>query len=100
LEIEFDPLKSDRNLEERGIPFSLVAEFDWESAIQDRSDRHGEQRTIAVGLIGDRVHVLIYTKRSEILRVISLRRANKREVTRYEEAKSLPDRRRQSRVDG
>lgn len=96
LEIEFDPVKSDRNLRERGIPFSLAAEFDWDSAIDDVSYRYGEERRIATGLIRSRMYVLVYTQRAEALRVISLRRANKREVKRYEEAKSVHDRRRES----
>ncbi len=35
---------------------------------------------MAFGLIRNRVHVLVYTKRGLIVRVISLRRANDREV--------------------
>ncbi|MGH7842014.1 MAG: BrnT family toxin [Candidatus Binataceae bacterium] len=57
-----------------------------------RSDRKGEKRYAAMGLIAGRLHVLIFTKRGPIIRVISLRHANKREVTRYEEAKSRLDR--------
>ena len=91
MEIEFDPVKSDRNLKERGIPFSLAAEFDFTTAVERRSDQHGEERFLAFGLIGGRVHALVYTKRSEKVRVISLRRANEREVKRYEEARSLHD---------
>ena len=83
-------------MSERGLPFSLATEFDWNSAIRERSDRYSEHRTIAVGLIRNRVHVLIYTMRLDVLRVISLRRANTREIKRYEEAKSLLDRQRQS----
>jgi hypothetical protein len=91
LDIEFDPIKSDRNLRERGIPFSLAAEFDFTTAIERRSDRRGEERFLALGLIGDRVHALVYTKRSEKVRVLSLRRPNEREVKRYEEARSVSD---------
>jgi len=69
LEIEFDPVKSDRNLRERGIPFSLATEFDWDSAIDVRSSRSGEERRMAKGMIRDRVHVLVYTRREENLRV-------------------------------
>jgi len=53
LEIEFDPQKNERNLKERGIPFSLAAEFDLTSALVQRSDRHGEERFLATGVIGD-----------------------------------------------
>jgi uncharacterized DUF497 family protein len=31
--IEFDPAKSEKNARLRGLPFHLVEEFDWETAI-------------------------------------------------------------------
>jgi len=44
---------------------------------------YGEARSIATGLIGERVHVPVFTMRSEAMRVISLRKANCREVLKY-----------------
>jgi uncharacterized DUF497 family protein len=88
LEIEFDPAKSQRNIEDRGLSFALAAEFDWTSALILQSDRGGEERYIATGFIGERLHVLVFARRGETVRVISLRRANSREVRRYEETRS------------
>ncbi|MFI4950209.1 MAG: BrnT family toxin [Caulobacterales bacterium] len=90
MEIEFDPDKSARNAEVRGLPFDLVADFDFETALvaQDTRERYGEDRLIAVGLIGERLHVVAYTMRDARLRVISFRKANAREVERYEQAQS------------
>jgi uncharacterized protein len=85
--LEFDPAKNERNVKERGISFALSAEFDWTTALVLRSDRTGEARYMAVGEIEGRLHVLVYTKRGQALRIISLRRANSREVKRYEKAK-------------
>jgi hypothetical protein len=45
---------------------------------------YGETRYIALGHIGDRVHSLVFTPRGDALHVISLRKANRREVRRYE----------------
>jgi uncharacterized DUF497 family protein len=84
---EFDPAKNERNIKERGISFALSAEFDWTTALVLRSDRSGEARYKAVGEIEGRLHVLVYTKRGQALRIISLRRANSREVKRYEKTK-------------
>lgn len=42
-----------------------------------------EQRITAYGLIGNRLFVLIYTERNNNLRVISLRKANSKEVSNY-----------------
>ena len=88
MRFEFDPAKNEGNIKERGISFALSAEFDWTTALVLRSDRAGEARYMAVGEIEGRLHVLVYTKRGQALRIISLRRANNREVKRYEKAKS------------
>lgn len=87
MRLAFDPAKNERNVKERGISFALSAEFDWTTALVLRSDRAGEARYMAVGEIEGRLHVLVYTKRGQALRIISLRRANSREVKRYEKAK-------------
>jgi uncharacterized DUF497 family protein len=93
LGVEHDPAKSDRNLRERGIPSSLAAEFEFDTSIEFQSNRDGEERFLALGQLAGRIHALVYTKRGEKVRVIRLRRASKQEVKRYEEAKSIPDRR-------
>jgi uncharacterized DUF497 family protein len=40
-------------------------------------------RTIAIGFIGLRLHVLVFTMRGQIMRVISLRKANRKESAAY-----------------
>ena len=87
MKIEFDAAKNEHNIRERGLSFELAAEFDWENALVVPSDRKGETRYFALGLIGSRLHALAFTKRGQNLRVISLRRANEKEVKRYEKAK-------------
>jgi len=63
----------------------LAAEFDWTTAMVVPSSRHGEARFFAIGYIGNRLHALVFTKSGVTVRVISLRRAHKRKVKRYEE---------------
>ena len=85
-EITFDPGKSEANIRERGLPFSLVKdEFDWASAqvIEDRRRDYGERRFRALGFIGVRLHAVVYTLRTTVMHVISLRKANRREERRY-----------------
>jgi uncharacterized DUF497 family protein len=86
MKIEFDPEKNARNIELRGISFEEAARFEWESAfiIPDERRDYGEPRYRALGWIGNRLHALVFTPREGALRVISLRRANRREVLRYE----------------
>ena len=85
MQICFDPAKSERNASERGLPFDLAAEFDFESALiwQDRRRDYGEVRYLAIGWIDERIHVLCFTEIEDGIRVISLRKANDREVRRY-----------------
>ena len=86
MDISFDTAKSERNLATRGIAFEQVAEFEWDSAliVQDLRRPYGEQRFQALGLINSRLHMLVFTPRASKAHVISLRKANKREVERYE----------------
>ena len=90
MEIEFNASKSEANAEKRGLPFSLVAEFDFDTALiaPDVRKDCGENRFIALGLLGVRLHVVAYTLRDARVRVISFRKANDREVARYEQARS------------
>ncbi len=81
----FDPAKNERNLAERGIAFEAAADFEFETALIATDDRfeYGEVREVAFGFIGERIHVLVFTMRGEACHVISLRKANKREMRRY-----------------
>jgi hypothetical protein len=90
VEITFDPRKSERNVRERGLDFGMVAEFDFSSAVYtvDTRKDYGEARTRALGFIGDTLYALVFTMRGSFLRVISLRRASRKERNRYEKAKS------------
>jgi hypothetical protein len=86
----FDPRKSERNLRERGFGFEIASEFDFGSAIfaLDERKNYGEVRTRALGFIEDTLYALVFTMRGKVLRVISLRKASRKERSRYEKAKS------------
>jgi uncharacterized protein len=86
MKIEFDPEKNARNIEERSISFEEAARFDWETAliIPDRRRDYGESRYRAFGFIENRLHALVFSPREGAIRVISLRKANRREALRYE----------------
>ncbi|KAA0970566.1 BrnT family toxin [Aureimonas fodinaquatilis] len=86
MRIEFDRAKCDKNIAERGLSFSQVADFDWSSVqvVQDTRYEYPEPRFVGIGFIGDRIHVVCYTPVSGGIRIISFRKANAREVKRYE----------------
>lgn len=88
MQITYDPAKCERNTAERGLSFELVRAFDWSAALvlEDQRQDYGERRFQALGFIGDRLYMLVFTPRPGAVHVISLRKANKREVTGYEQS--------------
>jgi uncharacterized DUF497 family protein len=88
--ITYDPDKNEKNIALRGISFEWAAEFEWSSAfvVEDTRKDYGERRFQALGFIEERLHVLVFTPRAGNIHVISLRKANKREVKRYEAKKA------------
>ncbi len=88
MRITYDPDKCLRNIEERGLAFDIAVDLDWSSAliVEDLRRDYGERRFQVLGYIGDRLHVLVFTPRAAAVHVISLRKANNREVKRYEQA--------------
>ena len=88
MQLTFDPLKNDRNIQERGLAFMLLSELDWATAYlaEDKRKDYGERRFRVLGCIGGRLHSAVFTPRADKLHVISLRKANSREVKLYEKA--------------
>lgn len=89
-DISFDPIKSERNEAERGLPFSLVMDLDWGSALvrEDTRRDYGERRFQVLDLIQGRLHVVVFTPRQDRVHVISLRKANNREVKHHEQTQN------------
>ena len=83
---EWDEAKRQANLVKHGLDFTAADGFDWVTAKQSPDNRqaYGEGRTVALGLLGGRVHVLIFTRRGDRVRIISLRKANAREVRQWQ----------------
>ncbi|HWB51871.1 MAG TPA: BrnT family toxin [Stellaceae bacterium] len=90
MKITYDPAKNDRNIRERGLSFDRAAEFDFDNALRSIDTRrdYGETRHVAMGPFEQRIHVLCFVETATGIRVISFRRANRREIRRYETAKA------------
>lgn len=86
---EWDDAKSLANQAKHGVAFEEILAFRWDTVLEspDRRNEFGEIRWIALGFIGARLHVAIYTMRESACRLISLRKANLRERRAYEEKK-------------
>jgi uncharacterized DUF497 family protein len=87
MEIEYDLAKDEKNRRDRGLSFKLAHGFDFDSAliVEDTRNDYGEPRYLALGYIGNRLHALVFTPREAALRIISLRKANSKEIKRYEQ---------------
>jgi uncharacterized DUF497 family protein len=87
MKIEFDNTKSEKNIRERDISFELAVKFDLQTAKiwQDTRKDYGEERFIALGYIERRLFSMVFTIRGDVLRIISLRKANNKEVRDYEQ---------------
>lgn len=83
----FDPAKSGANWSKHGVPLRLAESIDWSQvwcAPDDRRD-YGELREIGYAPIDGYLYCVVFTPRGNTFRVISLRKANSREVKRYVE---------------
>ena len=88
MQIDFDPGKGASNIAKHGVSLFLAAELDWEAAlvwVDARSD-YGETRMIALAPRAGILYCVAFVDRGRIRRIISLRRANRREVRNYVEA--------------
>ena len=88
MNFEFDPVKDQIKLKKHGVPLAAAAEMNLDQAIviEDRRFDYGETRFVAYGPISGRLHVLWFTMRGAAVRAIGLRKANRRERERYEQA--------------
>lgn len=87
MEFEFDPEKSTANETKHGIDFDDAQALwgdPWLLEAPARTD--DEPRFIVIGRIGDRHWSAVCTLRGQRIRIISVRRARKEEIDRYESA--------------
>lgn len=75
------------NQTKHGVSLSVAGELDWEAALVWIDDRleYGEMRMIALAPKTEILYCVAFVDRGEARRVISLRRANRREVKHYVE---------------
>jgi len=83
----WDEAKRALNRAKHKVDFMAAKEFEWSSAVVevDYREDYGELRERAIGWIGQRLHVLIFTRRGDLIWVISLRKADKSDARRYVE---------------
>ncbi len=87
MRIEFDPAKDAANQTKHGVSLSMASDLDWEAALVwvDERFEYRETRMIALAPETEILYYVAFVDRGEVRRVISLRRANRREVKHYVE---------------
>lgn len=84
MEYEWDPIKADANLVKHGLDFPAAVEaFEDPRLLVIVEDRYDEQRFRCIGLVRDVVLSVAYTMRGDVCRIISARRASRRERKQY-----------------
>ena len=85
MKIEFDRAKREATFTHRGLDMARADEVFAGNTITVEDDRmeYGEKRFITVGLLEERMIILVWTPRGEVRRIISMRKANAREQKIY-----------------
>ena len=80
--------KNQTNIEQRGLSYDEVTSFEIDTALiwQDTRKIYPEIRYSSLGLLNGQLYALVLTETQQGIRVISFRKANRKEVKRYEQA--------------
>ncbi len=87
MDITYDSTKDAINTNKHGVSLRLANQLEWESAViwPDTRKDYGEPCMGAIGYIGLRLYYVAFVDRDNVRRIISLRKANQREINRYAE---------------
>ncbi|MDF7681218.1 BrnT family toxin [Enterobacteriaceae bacterium ESL0689] len=87
MKIEYDQNKRKKTLLERGIDFARAGEVfaGIHFTAEDNRQNYGEIRNITVGKLDARLVVMVWTQRGQARRIISMRKANEREIKRFKQ---------------
>lgn len=85
MRVEFDLVKNAINQSKHGVSLALASELDWNSALAWVDDRfeYGETRMIALAPKTETLYYVAFVESGDVYRIISLRRATRREVKHY-----------------
>ncbi|MEA3291075.1 MAG: BrnT family toxin [Pseudomonadota bacterium] len=83
---EWDDRKAELNYEKHDARFEDIVFFEWDRALVKEDERfdYGEDRYNGIGPMENRLYQVTFTLRNEVIRIISFRKANQREIKQYE----------------
>jgi uncharacterized DUF497 family protein len=87
MKITFDPVKDTKNIAKHSISLADASKLDWECALiwTDTRNEYGEERLSALVPLGNRLYFSAFVYRADCRRIISLRKANEKEIKYYAE---------------
>jgi uncharacterized protein len=87
MRIEFDPAKDKANRATHGVSLAFAEELDWDAALVwvDERFEYDELRMLALAPESSTLYFVAFVERGSVRRIISLRRATRREVKHYVE---------------
>jgi uncharacterized DUF497 family protein len=85
MKISFDVNKNAINSAKHGVSLAMAEHIEWDTALiwLDTRRDYGESRIAGLGYIGTRLYFVVFVDRPKTRRIISLRKANDREVSHY-----------------
>jgi len=86
MQFDWDSAKAKSNLAKHSVPFeAAIGVFDDPFGYETRDDReaYGEERFVAVGMVVGVLLWVVYTERDGRIRLISARRATRKEQDDY-----------------
>jgi uncharacterized protein (DUF4415 family) len=91
MEITCNATKDALNRQKHGVPFGLASQINWLEVLSRPETRrdYGEVREIGYALISDRLYCVVFTPRADTMHIISLRKANAREVRMFKDRKII-----------
>lgn len=87
MKIKFNPAKDAANVKKHGVSLALADQLDWDAALVWADDRfeYDEWRMVALAPETNTLYYVAFVERGDVRRIISLRRALRREVKHYAE---------------
>ena len=87
MQIDFDPKKDVANRANHGVSLAIAASLDWDAALVWIDDRfeYDELRMIALAPKTNTLYYVAFVDRAEVRRIISVRRATRKEIAYYVE---------------
>jgi uncharacterized DUF497 family protein len=85
VKFEWDGNKRDVNLQKHGLDFVRASDlFEGPLAVEESKEMSVEKRWVATGFLGDIAVSVVFTRRGDVIRIISMRRARRNERARYQ----------------